>query len=87
MIGGKRLQGDSEGEMKIISFLNERPVIRKILEYLNLWDEQQWQRLPPSRAGPKLPVWKRQPLPGEPQQQELFDDGWPGYEEPYITYD
>jgi len=76
-----------KGEMKIISFINERPVIRKILEHLNLWDVQQRQRPPPSRAGPKLPVWKRQPLPGQPQQQELFDDGWPGFEEPYITYD
>jgi hypothetical protein len=76
-----------KGEMKIISFINERPVIRKILEHLNLWDEQQRQRSPPSRAGLQLPAWKRQPFPGQPQQQELFDDGWPGYEEPYITYD
>jgi len=74
--------------MKIISFINEKPVIRKILEHLNLWDvQQEQQRPPPSRAGPQFPVWKRLPLPGDPQQQELFDDGWPGFEEPYITYD
>ena len=72
--------------MKIISFINEQPVVRKILEHLDLWDEQQWQRLPPSRAGPEVPDWKKQQsLPGEPQQPELFDDGWPGYEEPYVT--
>jgi len=29
------------GEMKIISFINEQPVIRKILECLNLWVEEQ----------------------------------------------
>jgi hypothetical protein len=74
-------------EMKIISFINERPVIRKILEHLNLWEIQQEQpRPPPSRAGPQLPVWKRRSLRENPRQQELFDDGWPGYEEPYITY-
>ncbi|MEA2115983.1 MAG: hypothetical protein U9P36_11470 [Thermodesulfobacteriota bacterium] len=66
--------------MKIISFINERPVIRKILEHLNLWEAQQWQRPPPALTGQQVPVWKI-------QQQELFDDGWPGYEEPYITYD
>jgi hypothetical protein len=73
--------------MKIISFINEQAVIRKILEHLNLCEVKQRQRPPPSRAGPKLLAWKRQSLPGEPGQQELFDDDWTGFDEPYITYD
>ena len=39
-------------EMKTISFINERPVIRKILEHLNLWNDPRKQR-PPPRAGPR----------------------------------
>lgn len=77
-----------QGEMKIISCINEPPVIRKILEHLNLWEiQQEQQRPPPSRAGPQLPAWKRRSFPGDPRQQELFDDGWPGFEESYISYD
>ena len=59
------------GEMKIISFINERPVIRKILEYLNLWIEEPKQRPPEEKL----------------KSHDLFDDSWPGFEEPYITYD
>lgn len=40
------------GEMKIISFINEEPVIRKILEHLSLWVEEPKQQLSPVRAGP-----------------------------------
>lgn len=77
-----------KGEMKIISFINERSVIRKILEHLNLWADEPKQRPPPVRAGPEHTV-RRQQLPPDEQsvQQELFDDGWPGFEEPYITRD
>ncbi len=73
-----------KAEMKIISFINERPVIRKILAHLKLWDRPQQQR-PPSRAGPKPPV-KQEGLCQDSFQYEHFDDGWPGYEEPYVTY-
>lgn len=38
------------GEMKIISFITEKPVIRKILEHLGLWSEE---RPPPNKASPK----------------------------------
>jgi len=77
-----------KGEMKIISFINERPVIRKILEHLNLWVEQPKQRPPPPRAGPGPPGLSQQRPPDEQLDlHNLFDDGWPGFEEPYITYD
>ena len=36
--------------MKIISFINEADVIRKILEHLNLWEE----KTPVERAPPDL---------------------------------
>ncbi len=73
-----------KAEMKIIGFDNEPPVIHKILEHLNLWDTPQRQRPPPPRAGPTTPS----PGPAEESiQQELFDDGWSGYEESYITSD
>lgn len=38
------------GKMKIISFITEKPVIRKILEHLGLWSEE---RPPPNKASPK----------------------------------
>ncbi len=74
--------------MKIISFINERLVIKKIQDHLKLWEKQQWKR-PPPRAGPSPPV-----KPGQERYQTSIltmpnassDDGWPGYEEPYITY-
>ncbi len=69
--------------MKLISVINERPVIRKILEHLNLWNDPRKQR-PPPRAGPQLP---RQEPHQKHTQHELFDDGWPGFDEPYMTYD
>jgi hypothetical protein len=60
-------------EMKIISFINERRVIEKILRHLDLWEEErtveQAGRAPPERR----------------LRYEPFDDDWPGYEEPYIA--
>ena len=76
-----------KGEMKIISFINEQSVIRKILEHLNLWNVA-GQRAPPVRAGPPSPTRNHQPpITEQSPQHEIFDDGWPGFEEPYITYD
>jgi hypothetical protein len=70
---------------------NKIPFVSQVfgdMQHLNLWEIQQKQPRPsPSRAGPLLPVWKRRSVPENPRQQELFDDGWPGFEEPYITYD
>ena len=51
------------GEMKIISFINERPVIRKILEHFNLWADEPKQRPTPVRAGPEHPVRRKQRPP------------------------
>jgi hypothetical protein len=59
-------------EMKIISFINEADVIRKILEHLNLWEE----KTPVERAPPDLIREK---------SCEPYDDGWPQYEEPSVT--
>lgn len=74
--------------MKIIIFINERPMIRKTLEQLNLWNDESKIRPPPVRAGPEHPVQKNQRPAGEQSSRhELFDDGWSGFEEPYITYD
>jgi Zn finger protein HypA/HybF involved in hydrogenase expression len=59
-------------EMKIISFINEADVIRKILEHLGLWEEKTaFERAPPDLIREK--------------SSELFDDGWPQYEEPFVT--
>jgi len=60
--------------MKIISFINERRVIEKILRHLALWKEEQTAK----RESRAPPVEKR-------VVYEPFDDAWPGYEEPYIT--
>ncbi|NOR10609.1 MAG: hypothetical protein GQ541_03875 [Desulfovibrionaceae bacterium] len=70
--------------MKIISFIKEQQVIRKILEHLKLWDTTARGR-PPPRTGlvPQVPMQHEE----EGTQHEPFDDGWPGYEEPCFTND
>ncbi len=75
-----------QGEMKIISFINEPDVIRKILEHLDLWNIQDQPRPPPENRFTPPP---RNPCPASTGQDDscFFDDGWPGYEEPYITRD
>jgi len=58
------------GEMRIISFIHERIVIKKILVHLGLYLEGKRQRAPPVES---------------PDPEVTFvpvDDGWPGYEEP-----
>jgi len=60
-----------QGEMRIVSFITDYPVIRNILKHLALWD-----RSPP---GPQ-----RTPA-HEELVYEPFDDGWPGYEEPVVV--
>ncbi len=64
-------------EMKIISFISKAQpeVIRKILEHLDLWEE----RIRPPPNPPSFPPHE------EAITDEPFDDGWPGYEEPFIT--
>ncbi len=58
------------GEMKIISFIYKRTVIKKFLTHLNIYDQSRNQRAPPMPA----------PEYTDPVM-ELFDDGWPEYEE------
>jgi hypothetical protein len=73
-------------EMKIISFINEPDVIRKILEHLDLWNiPEQPRPLPEGRFTSPL----HNPCPAITEQDDFdfFDDGWHGYEEPYITRD
>jgi hypothetical protein len=61
-------------EMKVVSFINEVAVIRRILDHLGLWTEIK----PVSRPPPK-PMVVCECLDYEP-----IDDGWAGYEEPCI---
>lgn len=70
--------------MKIISFINEPEVIRKILEHLDLWRRREQPRPPPEN---KFTAPQHNPCPAITEQDDFFDDGWPGYEEPYITCD
>ncbi|MHC4268482.1 MAG: hypothetical protein ACYSWS_03760 [Planctomycetota bacterium] len=58
--------------MKIISFITEHQIIRKILEHLELW-AQKPSRDPPNRETSS----ENNELIYEP-----FYDDWPGYEEP-----
>jgi hypothetical protein len=60
-------------EMKIISFIYERAVIKKILVHLHLYSEPGQQRAPPA-PGPEVPI----------REYVSYDDGRPGYEEPSI---
>lgn len=58
--------------MKIISFITEKDIIRKILEHLDLWEG-------------KIPTERVPPVPIRDRDYGPFDDGWPGYEEPAVT--
>ncbi|PIE59746.1 MAG: hypothetical protein CSA32_02210 [Desulfobulbus propionicus] len=71
-----------KAEMKIISLINERPVTKKIPEHLKLREEPQPQRPPPG-DGLNSPV-KQKVVCHTGFHYELFEDGWPGYEEPHI---
>ncbi|MDF1614038.1 hypothetical protein [Desulfurivibrio dismutans] len=57
------------GEMKIISFISEAAIIRRILEHLGLWTTKK-----PKPAAPP-PALDRE------RRYEPFDDGWSQYEE------
>jgi len=60
--------------MKIISFIYEWKVIRKILVYLGLYkeDKSKWNRVPPAFQDFVERII------------EQYDDGWPDYEEPFV---
>ena len=59
--------------MKITSFINEAPVIEKILKRLYLWRAE-----PPGQPPPDG-------LYEEMIDDQPFDDGWGDYEEPSIA--
>ena len=58
------------GEMRIISFIYKKTVIKKILTHLNLFKEKKKQRAPPM---PKTDYTERVKI-------VPYDDGWPEYE-------
>ncbi|MBU4264331.1 MAG: transposase [Proteobacteria bacterium] len=59
-------------EMKIISFITEQEVIRRILEHLNLWLKK------PANSNRDPPELKPDQVVRETVYGEPFDDGWPG---------
>jgi hypothetical protein len=63
------------GEMKIISFIYKRAVIKKILTHLNVYKEKKKQRASPAAAPNDRPI-----------ERIPYDDGWPGYEEPVFEF-
>jgi ribosomal protein S27E len=60
--------------MKIVSFIYERKIIKKILDHLGLHEEDKPQR---NRAPPSAQDWIERIV-------ESYDDGWPDYEEPCV---
>jgi hypothetical protein len=64
------------GEMKIISFIYKRTVIKKILTHLNLYEERGNQRAPPMTKKDYTERVEIVPC----------DDGWPGYEETLVEF-
>ncbi|MEA3469415.1 MAG: hypothetical protein U9R57_14480 [Thermodesulfobacteriota bacterium] len=62
------------GMMKIISFIYERKVIKKILDHLGIYAEDKPKR---NRAPPAFPDFVERII-------EKYDDGWSDYEEPFV---
>jgi len=72
------------GEMKIISFITEYQIIKKILEHLRLW-EQKPSRDPPNReTSSENPVLESLDRGNELIYEPFYED-WSGYEEPCIV--
>jgi len=70
-------------EEKIISFITEHQIIKKILEHLRLW-EQKASRDPPKRdSSPENPVLESLDRGNELIYEPFYED-WSGYEEPSI---
>lgn len=62
------------GLMKLISFIYERRVIKKILTHLGSYEEDKLKR---NRAPPSSPDFIERII-------EQYDDGWLNYEEPFV---
>jgi len=65
-----------QAEMKIVSFIIKKKVIRKILVHLRIWDESARQRPPPSSKT----MSSDYSLNPNDLFYEPFEDGWPGYD-------
>jgi len=63
-------------EMRIISFIYKKTVIKKILVHLGVYEEKKNQRAPP----PAPPEYT------EPIEIVHDDDGWPGYDEQVFDF-
>ena len=59
--------------MKILSLINDPQVIERILRHLGLWKQHPPPRDTKSDASSDGPI-----------VTEHFDDGWPGYQEPWL---
>ncbi len=68
------LRTNCGGEMKLISFVYERAVIKKILFHLKLYLKPTKQRIPP------VPSRRF----SESVRYLSYDNGWPGYEESVV---
>jgi succinate dehydrogenase/fumarate reductase flavoprotein subunit len=69
-----------QSEMRIISFIENPKVIKKILKYLNLWDEERGSQLRKSSRDP--------PFKPEIPEEIVYvpiDDGWGQHENPDFT--
>jgi hypothetical protein len=60
--------------MKLVSFIYERKIIKKILDHLGLYEEDK-----PTRD--RAPPFSRDVIE---RIIESYDDGWPDYEEPFV---
>ena len=65
------------GEMKIISFIYKRTVIKKILTHLNVYEERKNQRAPPQIIKENIKAVV---------EIVPYDDGWPEYDEPVFDF-
>jgi len=59
--------------MKIFSFINDEPVIEKILKHLQLWHTEHPGKPPPETIYEGIADY------------QPYDDGWGDYQEPSIT--
>jgi hypothetical protein len=78
--------------MKIISFITDFPVIRQILEHLNLWTQKPSKDPPDRNSSTENPVLESLDRGNELTYEPFYDlsacnaqaGDWPGYEEPRL---
>ena len=67
--------------MKIISFIKNPKIIKKILKYLNLWDEERDSQLRKAARDPPVPP----AIPDEIVYVPIEDAAWEQHENPGYT--